>query len=66
MRTRTGASFISVRQCDFILFTRSDTSCRRRDCDAIMDYMSKITYALPILDSQESDFMPERTVVQFT
>ena len=35
----------------------------RRDRDAIMDSMSKITHASLILESRESDFVPEQTVV---
>ena len=35
----------------------------RRDCDAILAWMSKATHALPAPDSQESDFMLQRTVV---
>ena len=35
----------------------------RRGFDAILDWMSKTTHALPVPDSRESDFMPERTVV---
>ena len=33
----------------------------RRDCDAILDWMSETAHALPIPDSQESDFMPALT-----
>ena len=30
---------------------------------AILDLISKTKHALPVLDSRESDFMPEQTVV---
>ena len=33
------------------------------DCDAILDWMSKITHALPVPDCRESDFTSRRTVV---
>ena len=48
---------------DFIPRLREGTlHAGRSDCDAILDWMRKTTCALPIPDSRESDFMPERTV----
>ena len=35
----------------------------RRECDVILDKISKTTHALPVSGSRESDFKPERIVV---
>ena len=49
---------------DFILhFHEGTVHVGRRDSNAILDWKSKTTQALPIPDSGESDFMPEQTVV---
>ena len=64
MKTRTGASFIPVWQRDFIPRLREGAlHAGQRDCDAILDWMSKTTHALPVQDSRKGDFVPERTVV---
>ena len=73
---RTGASFIPVWHCDsyrvasyikgwdlILLLHEGTLHGGWRDCDAILDWMSKTTHALPVPVSWESDFMPERTVV---
>ena len=64
MKTRPGASLIRVRHCDFIPCLHEWTiHVNKRDCDAILDWMLKNAHALPIPDSQESDFMLERPAV---
>ena len=50
--------------CDFIPCLHEGVLLvDRSDCDAILDWMSKTALALPVPDSQESDFMLERTAV---
>ena len=67
VKTRPGASLKPVWHCDFIPCLHEDTSFRPtwlwRPGDAILDWISKSAHALPVLDSQESNFMPERTAV---
>ena len=36
------------------------------DCDAILDWMSKTTHALPVPDSRESDFTGTNSRTAFT
>ena len=62
MKTRTGASLIPVRHCDFKPRLHEGTlHVDRRDFDVILDWMSKTVHALPVPVSRESDFMLERT-----
>ena len=64
MKTRTGASLIPVRHCDFIPCLHEWTlHVDRRDYDTILNWISKTVHALPVPDSRESDFMLERTAV---
>ena len=64
MKTRTGASLIPVRHCDFIPCLHEGTlHVDRRDCDAILNWISKTALAVPVPDSRESDLMLERTAV---
>ena len=54
---------VCIKVRDLILFLHEGTlHVGGRHCDAILDWMSKITQALPVPVSWESDFMPERTV----
>ena len=64
MKTRTGASLIPVRHCDFIPCLHKGTlHVDRRDCDAILNWIWKTALAVPVPDSRESDLMLERTAV---
>ena len=64
MKTRTGASSKPVWQRDFIPRLREGIlHAGQRDCDAILDWMSKNTHVLPVQVSRKGDFMAERTVV---
>ena len=64
MKTRTGASLIPVRHCDFIPCLYEGTlHVDQRDCDANLNWISTTAHAFPVPDSRESDFMLERTAV---
>ena len=56
--------FDPVWHCDFIPCLRERTlHVDPRDCDAILHWILKTAHALPVPDSQESDFMLEWTAV---
>ena len=53
-----------MKLCDFIpRLHEGILYVYRRDCDAILNWISKTAHGLPVADSQESDFMLERTAV---
>ena len=52
---KTGASLIPVRHCNFIPCLHEGTvHVDQRDCDAILNWISKTAHALPVPDSRDT------------
>ena len=55
LHVKTGASLIPVRHCNFIPCLHEGTvHVDQRDCDAILNWISKTAHALPVPDSRDT------------